>query len=226
MNATSVRPIELLAACGVVPVIALPDPELAVPLARTLAEAGLPALEVTLRTVGAAKAIRAISTAVPEVTVGAGTVLTVDQVAEALDAGASFLVTPGTNPAVVEAALARGAVILPGIATPSEIEANLARGLDVLKFFPAEAMGGRRFLRAVHGPYRSVRFVPSGGVTAANLRDYLAEPNVLACGGTWIASARTLEAGDLRTVAVTAREAAAIVAEVRSPSVPVAVTPG
>ncbi len=204
-----------LRAAGVVPVVQLPDPTLAVPLADALTQGGLCCLEVTFRAAGAADAIGAIRSARPEVLVGAGTVLTIEQADAALDAGAQFIVSPGTNPRVVEHVLGRGGQMLPGIATPSEIEANLERGIRLLKFFPAEALGGVAFLRSVQGPFQGVGFVPSGGVTAANITAYLALANVVAVGGTWIAPVATLEALDFETVARTARDAASTIREVR-----------
>lgn len=204
-----------LRAVGVVPVVQLPDAALAVPLAEVLAGAGLPCLEVTFRTAGAATAIAAIRAAHPDILVGAGTVLTVDQADAALDAGAAFIVAPGTNPRVVAHVLERGGRMMPGIATPSEIEANLERGIRLLKFFPAEALGGVAFLRSVQGPFRGVEFVPSGGVTASNLRAYLELPNVAAVGGTWLAPVSALESRDLEAVARAAREAAAVVRDAR-----------
>ena len=185
------------------------------PLARALLEAGLPCLEITFRAEGAADAIAAIRHEVPEVLVGAGTVLDVAQAADALAAGACFVVAPGTSPSVVEHVTARGILMLPGVATPTEIQANLARGLDTLKLFPAEVVGGIAFLKAVHGPYPGVRFVPTGGVSSANLAAYLALPNVLACGGTWIAPSERLMTGDLAWVRERAAEAAATVAATR-----------
>lgn len=192
---------------GVVPVVRMPDPSIAVPLARTLLGAGLPCLEVTFRAAGAAGAIAAIREQVPDVLVGAGTVLTPAQAIEALDAGACFVVAPGTNRHVVDAVLGRGGVMIPGVATPTEIEANLMEGIDTLKLFPAEVVGGVAFLRAVLGPYPTARFVPTGGVSPANLASYLAQPNVAACGGTWIAPAEVLAVRDLGSV-----EAAALAA--------------
>lgn len=158
-----------LRTAGVVPVVQLPDPALAVPLADALSEGGIRCLEVTFRAAGAAEAIAAIRSSRPDVLVGAGTVLTTEQADAALGAGAQFIVSPGTNPRVVEHVLSRGGRMLPGIATPSEIEANLERGLQLMKFFPAQALGGVSFLRSMQGPFRGVGFVPSGGVTAANL---------------------------------------------------------
>lgn len=207
-----------LRAVGVVPVVQLPDPALAVPLADVLADAGLPCLEVTFRAAGAPAVIAAIRAERPDVLVGAGTVLTLAQADAALDAGAEFIVAPGTNPRVVAHVLERGGRMLPGIATPSEIEANLERGIRLLKFFPAEALGGVAFLRSVSGPFRGVEFIPSGGVGVTNLRAYLALSNVAAVGGTWIAPVAAVESGDLETVARTARDAAVVVREVRGVS--------
>lgn len=202
-------------ACGVLPVVALPDRELAVPLARTLADAGIPAVEITFRTDGAAEAIAAIRASVPDVLVAAGTVTTVEQARAATEAGAALVVAPGTNPAVIEAVAATGTPMLPGVATPSEIEANLGRGIRFMKLFPAELLGGVGFLRAVHGPYRDARFVPTGGVSEENLAGYLAAPNVLAVGGTWIAPAEALARGDWASIGEAAGRAAAIVARIR-----------
>ena len=198
----------LIGRARVVPVVRLPDPGLAVPLARTLVDAGLPVIEITFRAAGAAAAIRAVRQEVPAMLVGAGTVLSVEQADQAIAAGASFVVAPGTNPKVIARVLGAGLAMIPGVATPSEIEANLERGLDVMKLFPAEAVGGVAFLRAVRGPYPGVSFVPTGGVSESNLASYLAEPNVLACGGTWIAPSAVLEAGDLAAIAELARRAA------------------
>ena len=206
---------EYLASVGVVPIVSLRDPDLAVPLVDVLVEAGLPCVEITFRAAGAERAIAAVRAERPHVLVGAGTVLTVEQADAALDAGAHFLVAPGTNPRIVDHVLRRGGRIVPGIATPSEIELNLERGLKVLKFFPAEALGGTGFLRSVGGPFPDVTFVPSGGVSASNFRDYMALPNVRAVGGTWIAPQVVLDQGDLATVSRIARAAAAAVRELR-----------
>jgi 2-dehydro-3-deoxyphosphogluconate aldolase / (4S)-4-hydroxy-2-oxoglutarate aldolase len=204
-----------IASIGIVPVVQLPRPELAVPLADTLADAGLPCLEVTFRAQGAAQAIAAIRAARPDVLVGAGTVLTVEQADAAIEAGAQFIVSPGTNPRVVAHVLERGAHMIPGIATPSEIEANLERGLRLLKFFPAEALGGPAFLRSVQGPFEAARFIPSGGVTQDNMASYLALANVPAVGGTWIAPASALESEDFTAIERRAREATNLVLDAR-----------
>lgn len=211
--------LDRIHACGVIPVVLPPIPAVASTLGETLVEAGLPCIEVTFRADGAAQAIERIRAGVPAMLVGAGTVLTLAQARAAIDAGAQFLVSPGTNPEVVDLALREGVPIFPGVATPTEIEANLARGLDVLKLFPAEVLGGVRFLKAVIGPYRAVRFLPTGGIVPGNLGEYLAQPNVIACGGTWIAPPATVEAGNLDAVAQQAREAAGLVRAARAAAV-------
>ena len=201
---------------GVVPVVALPDVEAALPLAEALLAGGLPCAEITFRTAVAPAALPLLRQRFPELLLGAGTVLTIEQADQAIDAGAQFVVAPGTNPAVVDHVLARGVPMLAGIATPSEIEAALARGLDVVKFFPAEAFGGVATLKALSGPYPQVRYVPTGGISAANLAAYLALPQVVACGGSWIVKADLLAAGDFAVVTRLAREAVAIVAATRA----------
>jgi 2-dehydro-3-deoxyphosphogluconate aldolase/(4S)-4-hydroxy-2-oxoglutarate aldolase len=210
-----VEELARLESIGFVPVVQLPSAELAVPLADALVAAGLPCIEVAFRAAGAAAAILAIRAARPDVLVGAGTVLTRDQAAEALDAGAQFVVSPGTNFTVVDYVIGRGTPMIPGVATPSEIEAALTRGLRTVKLFPSEPLGGISFLGAVHGPYPSVRFVPTGGISLLNLAAYLALPNVLACGGTWIAPVKLLDAGDFETIGRTASATVAIVRQVR-----------
>ena len=207
-----------LHAVGIVPVVQLPSPELGLPLAEVLAAAGIPCLEITFRAGGAAHAIDAIRARRPDILVGAGTVLTIEQADAAIDAGAQFIVAPGTNPRVVAHVLGRGAPMIPGVATPSEIEANLERGVGLLKFFPAEAMGGPAFLRSVQGPFNAARFIPSGGVTPDNAGSYLALANVSAVGGTWIAPPVALEAADFDAVEVRALDAAALVRDTRAAS--------
>jgi 2-dehydro-3-deoxyphosphogluconate aldolase/(4S)-4-hydroxy-2-oxoglutarate aldolase len=203
--------LDRLGRIGVVPVVEIPDAAKAGALGRALAAGGLPCAEITFRTSVAAAAIRAIRDECPEVLVGAGTVLTIDQADQAMAAGARFLVAPGLNPAVVRHALDRGLPMLPGVCTPTEIEAALGLGIATLKFFPAEVAGGVPYLRAVCAPYRSVRFVPTGGIGPANLASYLALPQVLACGGSWIAPRDLLDAGDFEAIARLAAEAVALV---------------
>lgn len=201
--------------CGVMPVVRPPIPSIAAELGVALVEAGLPCLEIAFRGPGAPQAIERLRTDVPALLVGAGTVLTVAQGRAAIAAGAQFLVSPGTNPAVVDLALDEGIPMLPGVATPSEIEANLARGINVLKLFPAEVLGGVRFLKAVIGPYGAVMFVPTGGIDPGNLAEYLAQPNVMACGGSWIAPSAELALGDLDGVGQRARETVELVRTAR-----------
>jgi len=198
---------ERLSALRIVPVIVISDVSKAVPLAKALCEGGLPCAEVTFRTAEAAEAIRAISKAVPEMLVGAGTVLTTAQVDEAIEAGAKFMVAPGLNPEVVRHSFSRGIPMLPGVCTPSEIEQALSLGLDTVKFFPAEAAGGVTMLKALTAPYRNVMFVPTGGLTPKNLPDYLAIKNVLACGGSWMVKDDLIKAGDFDEITRLTREA-------------------
>jgi Entner-Doudoroff aldolase len=161
-------------------------------------------------------AIAAIRKSRPEMLVGAGTVLTADQAAIARDAGAQFVVTPGFGPAVVARCQADGLPIIPGACTPTEILMALDAGITVVKFFPAEAAGGVRYLRALGGPFKGIRFVPTGGIDASNLADYLAEPGVLACGGSWFVRKEWLVGRDFASVAAAAAAAAAIVAAARA----------
>jgi 2-dehydro-3-deoxyphosphogluconate aldolase / (4S)-4-hydroxy-2-oxoglutarate aldolase len=171
----------------IVPVIVIDDATHAEPLARALSDGGLPCAEVTFRTAAAAEALRRMTEAFPEMLAGAGTVLTPAQAKEAHGAGARFIVSPGLNPAVVDYCLEHGIPVYPGVCTPTEIEAALQKGLRTLKFFPAEPMGGLPFLRAIAAPYGMVDFMPTGGITLANLSDYLAYTRVVACGGSWMA---------------------------------------
>lgn len=207
--------VERLSSYGVIPVVSLSKTEQAVPLAESLVAGGLPCAEITFRTAAAASAIAQIRQRVPEVLLGAGTVLTLEQLDAALDAGARFIVSPGTNPRLVEACLDRNVPIFPGVCTPTEIEAALALGVDLLKFFPAEAMGGVKTLRALSAPYRQVQFLPTGGVDARNLSDYLALPQVIACGGTWMVKPEWLEAGQFSTIETHTREAVSLVRQAR-----------
>jgi 2-dehydro-3-deoxyphosphogluconate aldolase/(4S)-4-hydroxy-2-oxoglutarate aldolase len=208
--------IERLGEIGIVPVVEIPDAALAVPLADALLAAGIACAEITFRTAAAADAIAAIRDARPDMLVGAGTVLTVEQAKLARDSGARFLVSPGYGRAVVGHALEVGLPILPGVCTPTEVLVALEAGLTTLKFFPAEAAGGEPYLRALGGPFRDVRFVPTGGIDAVNLAAYLALPQVLACGGSWFVRKEWLARGDFAAVTEAAAAAGAIVAAARS----------
>ena len=171
---------------AIIPVIKLERVEEAVPLARSLLAGGIPVAEVTFRTSAAAEGIAAIRREVPQMLVGAGTVLTTDQANAAIQAGAQFVVSPGSNGKIIDRVLAAGVAMIPGVATPSEIEAAIERGLNVLKFFPAEALGGIAMLKSLSGPYSQIKFVPTGGISANNMKDYLHQKNVLAVGGSWM----------------------------------------
>jgi 2-dehydro-3-deoxyphosphogluconate aldolase/(4S)-4-hydroxy-2-oxoglutarate aldolase len=207
--------LERLEACGVIPVVTPPKPALAANLAAALVDGGLPCVEIVFRAEGALEAISRLRGS-SALVVGAGTVLTIAQARDAIAAGAQFIVSPGSNPAVIDVALKAGILIVPGVATPSEIESNLDLGIDVVKLFPAEVLGGVRFLKAMSGPYGTVRFVPTGGIDLKNLAEYLAQTNVLACGGSWIAPPASLATGDFDSVARRTREAAAVVQAARA----------
>ena len=190
-----------------VPVIALENADRAEGLADALCRAGIPAAEVTFRTAAAAEVIARMKKRRPEMLVGAGTVLTKEQVDQAQGAGAEFLVSPGLNPAVLSYALEKGIPMIPGVCTPSEIEQGLSFGLKVLKFFPAEASGGLSMIKAVSAPYSMVRFMPTGGIGEQNISEYLANNKVLCCGGSWIVPKAALNAGDFDTVEALSRAA-------------------
>lgn len=178
--------LEQIYRIGIIPVIAIDDADKAVPLAKALVEGGLPAAEVTFRTAAAEDAIRRICAEVPEMLVGAGTVLTPEQLDRALDAGCQFIVSPGFNPEIVKYGLSKGALMLPGTATGGEMEQAMALGLDVVKFFPAEQNGGIAKIKALAGPYKNLKWMPTGGVTTKNMMDYLSFDQIVACGGTWM----------------------------------------
>lgn len=191
------------------PVIALDRAIDAPPLADSLVAGGLPVAEITFRTAAAAESIRVMA-ARGDMIVGAGTVLSVDQVKEAVDAGATFIVSPGCNPKVIEYCVANAIPITPGVATPTDIELAHSFGLTLLKFFPAEALGGVGMLKALSAPYGMIRFIPTGGIHADNLRDYLALPSVVACGGSWMVASRLIAAGNFDRIRNLTREAVAL----------------
>jgi 2-dehydro-3-deoxyphosphogluconate aldolase/(4S)-4-hydroxy-2-oxoglutarate aldolase len=203
---------------GLVPVIKIERAEDAVPLARALLAGGLPAAEITFRSAAAADAIRRIAAEVPDVILGAGTVLTVAQAAQAVEAGARYLVSPGFDPQIVDWCLARNLPLLPGVATPTEVLLALDKGLYRLKFFPAEELGGLRALKALAGPFADVSFIPTGGISATNLADYLRLPNVLAVGGSWMVTPALVAGGQFAEITRLAAEARGIVRAVRGES--------
>lgn len=200
---------------GIVPVIVLDDVKDAVPLAKALMDGGLPCAEVTFRTAAAEDSIRAISEAYPDMLVGAGTVLTTEQVDRALAAGAKFMVSPGFNPRIVKYCQEKGVPITPGCSSPTDIEQALEHGLKVVKFFPAEQLGGLPMIKALAGPYVDVSFMPTGGINAANVKDYLAYNRILACGGSWMVKKDMIQAGDFDGIAILVKEAKSIADEAR-----------
>jgi 2-dehydro-3-deoxyphosphogluconate aldolase / (4S)-4-hydroxy-2-oxoglutarate aldolase len=207
--------LELIARLTLVPVLEIPDAGMAEPLAGALADGGLPCAEITFRTPAAAAAIEAMVGRRPDMLIGAGTVLTVEQVDAAVGSGARFVVSPGFDRAVVEHCLGRSIAVLPGILTPSELQMALGCGLRVVKLFPAEAAGGPAYIRALSAPFPDCRFVPSGGITPGNLEGYLELPQVMAVGGSWMAPRDLLAAGDFAEVERRVGEAVALVRRLR-----------
>ncbi len=207
--------LEKIREIGIVPVVALKDAKDALPLAKALQQGGLPCAEITFRTEAAAESIRLITRECPEMLVGAGTVLTVEQADQAVEAGAKFVVSPGFNPRVVKHCLERGILITPGCSTPTDIEQALENGLDTVKFFPAEPAGGLQMLRALAAPYGRAQFMPTGGIGPANVGEYLRFRPVLACGGSWMAKGELIKEGAFEEIQRLSREAAQIVKESR-----------
>lgn len=204
---------EQLQALKVIPVIAIDNAQDIILLGKVLAENGLPAAEITFRSEAAVEAIRLLREAQPDMLIGAGTVLNKQQAMAAKEAGATFIVSPGFNPNTVKACQDIGIDIVPGINNPSTIEAALEMGLTTLKFFPAEASGGVNMVKALLAPYTNVNLMPTGGINPANIKDYLAVPRVLACGGTWMVDKKLIEAGQWDELAKLTREAVALVSE-------------
>jgi 2-dehydro-3-deoxyphosphogluconate aldolase/(4S)-4-hydroxy-2-oxoglutarate aldolase len=198
---------EIFEKARVIPVLIFPEPDYAAPTAEALLSGGLSVLEVTLRTDTAWRSLESIVARFPDATVGVGTVLDVDQMARAKDAGASFAVSPGFDPQLADAAAEAELFYLPGVATASEVMIARRLGYRFLKFFPAEAAGGRPMLQSFASPFRDVTFCPTGGVGANNLSDYLALPNVACIGGSWVATAKDMESGDWSGIAAKARAA-------------------
>ncbi|MCQ2538174.1 MAG: bifunctional 4-hydroxy-2-oxoglutarate aldolase/2-dehydro-3-deoxy-phosphogluconate aldolase [Lachnospiraceae bacterium] len=192
---------------GIIPVVKIDNAKDAAPLAKALCEGGLPVAEVTFRTDAAEEAIRIMSEQFPDMLVGAGTVLTTEQVDRAVNAGAKFIVSPGLNPKVVRYCQEKGVPITPGTSSPTDIEMALELGLDVVKFFPAEQSGGIAKIKAMAAPYTGVKFMPTGGVNAKNLKDYLDFPKIVACGGSWMVSGDLINAGNFDEIKRLTREA-------------------
>jgi 2-dehydro-3-deoxyphosphogluconate aldolase/(4S)-4-hydroxy-2-oxoglutarate aldolase len=203
--------LEKIGALRLVPVVKIENSQDAVPLGQALLEAGLPIAEITFRTAAAEAVIRALTAELPELLVGAGTVLSVDQVKSAAEAGARFMVAPGFNPTVVDYCLEHDICVVPGVNNPSQIERALERKLEVVKFFPAEASGGLPLLKAVAAPYSDILFLPTGGINLQNLMTYLSFPRVIACGGSWMVEADLISAGNFPEIEKRTREAVAAI---------------
>lgn len=191
----------------VVPVVVLEDEKAAVPLAKALIQGGLPCAEVTFRTEAAAESIRLMSEAYPDMLVGAGTVLTTEQVDLAVKSGAKFIVSPGFDPEVVDYCLEKNIPVLPGCITPSEVAQAVKRGLKVVKFFPAEQAGGIAMIKAMAAPYYNVKFMPTGGISPKNLKDYLSCDKILCCGGSWMVKGDMIKNGEFDKIQMLVKEA-------------------
>jgi 2-dehydro-3-deoxyphosphogluconate aldolase/(4S)-4-hydroxy-2-oxoglutarate aldolase len=194
----------------IIPVVAIDNADDAPALAEALIAGGLPCAEITFRTTAAEAAIKAMALR-GDMTVGAGTVLTVEQAQKAVDAGATFIVAPGLNPKVVRFCQEINVPVTPGVATPTDIETAMDLGLNVLKFFPAEAFGGLKTLKAISAPYQAVQFIPTGGLNAANVSDYLKHPKVAACGGSWMVKSSLIAGGDFEQITRLTHEAVHII---------------
>jgi 2-dehydro-3-deoxyphosphogluconate aldolase/(4S)-4-hydroxy-2-oxoglutarate aldolase len=199
--------LKRISSYGIVPVIKINDVEKAVLLANALISGGLPLAEVTFRTEEAEESIKRIVKAYPDMLVGAGTVLSIEQVDKAVNAGAKFIVSPGFNPKVVSYCISKGITVIPGTSTPSDMEAALEMGLEVVKFFPAEQSGGVEYLKAVSGPYTTLKFIPTGGINAKNLNNYLSQKNVAACGGSWMVKSDLIDEGNFEEIKKLTEEA-------------------
>lgn len=208
------KTMEKIAATGIIPVVTVDSPEQGIRIMEALSEGGLLAAEVTFRTRAAAEAIHAMKEACQEALLGAGTVLTLEQVDQALAAGAAFIVSPGSTREVIEYCVEKEVPVIPGCMTPSDIQLALSCGLEIVKFFPAEAAGGLKLLKAMSAPYPNVRFMPTGGISLQNVSEYLAFSKVICCGGSWITEAA--KQGDYKAVVKAAKEAVSLVRELRS----------
>lgn len=203
--------VEQIGHLKLVPVVKIERAGDALALGQALIAAGLPLAEITFRTEAAAEAIRILSDSLPELLVGAGTVLSSEQVRQATAAGAKFIVAPGFNPRVVDHCLEQGVLMVPGVNSPTQIEMGLERGLEVLKFFPAEASGGLKLLKAMAEPYSGVNFMPTGGIDTNNLLEYLAFKRVVACGGSWMVKSTLISAGQFDEISRLTREAVELI---------------
>ena len=206
---------EKFAGYGVVPVVVLDDAKDAAPLAKALVEGGLPCAEVTFRTAAAEESIKIMTSEYPDMFVGAGTVLTIDQVDRAVAAGAKFIVSPGFDPEIVDYCISKDIPVFPGCITPSEVAQAVKRGLKVVKFFPAEQFGGVATIKAMAAPYVGLKFMPTGGISAKNLENYLSCDKIVACGGSWMVKGDLVKAGKFDEIKTLTAEAVKLAAEIR-----------
>ena len=209
------KTVEQVTACGVVPVVVLEDAAQAVPTARALLKGGITAMEITFRTAAAKESIANVAREVPEMTVGAGTVINVEQLRDAVEAGAEFIVSPGSDEEVIAEAVKLGVPITPGVVTPSEIMLGLKHGIRVFKFFPAESYGGLKTIKALSGPFPQIKFIPTGGISQANAADYFKNPKIQAVGGSWMVTKDMVNAGDFEGIAQKTAAAIALYKELR-----------
>jgi 2-dehydro-3-deoxyphosphogluconate aldolase/(4S)-4-hydroxy-2-oxoglutarate aldolase len=210
-----IKVLEDIQKIGIVPVVVIDDVKDAEPLAKALCEGGLPCAEVTFRTEAAEESIRIMSEKFPEMLIGAGTVLTTEQVDRAVAAGAKFIVSPGLNPRIVKYCVEKNIPITPGCSSASDIEQALENGLEVVKFFPAEPAGGLPMIKALAAPYVGVKFMPTGGINQDNVKEYLKYNRILACGGSWMVKGDLIKAGDFAKITELTKEAVEIVKESR-----------
>ena len=207
--------VEQVAACGVVPVVVLDDAEQAVPTAKALLAGGINAMEITFRTAAAKASIAKVAKEVPEMIVGAGTVVSLEQLHDAVEAGAKFIVSPGTDPEVIAEANKLGVAMTPGVVTPSEILMGLKLGVKVFKFFPAETYGGLKTIKALCGPFPQIKFLPTGGINQSNAAEYYKNPKILAVGGSWMVTKDMVAAGDFDAITEKSKAATDLFKEIR-----------
>lgn len=207
--------IEKISAFGIIPVVVLEDAKDAAPLAKALVEGGLPCAEVTFRTDTAEESIKIMTSEYPDMFVGAGTVLTIEQVDRAVAAGAKFIVSPGFDPEIVDYCLSKEISVFPGCITPSEVAQAVKRGLKAVKFFPAEQFGGVAAIKAIAAPYVGIKFMPTGGINAKNLESYLSCDKIVACGGSWMVKGDLIKEGKFNEIKAMTEEAVKLAAEIR-----------
>ena len=207
--------IDQVAACGVVPVVVLEDAAQAVPTAKALLKGGINAMEITFRTAAARDSIAQVAKEVPEMIVGAGTVINVEQLHAAVEAGAKFIVSPGSDADIIREAMKLNVAVTPGVVTPSEIMLGLRLGVKVFKFFPAESFGGLKTIKALCGPFPQIRFIPTGGINQNNAAEYFKNPKIVAVGGSWMVTKDMVAAGDFDGISEKSAAATALFKEIR-----------